>query len=318
VGFEGDDPAEAVGIAREIRPAGYVLFARNCAGTPARVKAMILEIAKEHLRLLKRPAIMAVDQEGGTVLRLRLEGTVLPSAEEMAAAAREGGPGAIEAMAYTAGVALRELGFNMNLAPVLDVAGEGSYIGSRSFSSDPDEVSRCALAFHVGLKRSGLMGCGKHFPGLGQATVDPHSELPVVSSDTMDVWNRDLKPFRALSQDGVMSMMTTHAMFRAVDPLLPGTLSPRVVDLMKSDLGFKGLALTDDLEMAALAGVYPTGRSAPEAVAAGHDLALVCRGRDNIREARDGLVKAIRDYTLTPARIRDARRRLTKALKRIP
>jgi beta-N-acetylhexosaminidase len=317
IGFEGDDASEAASLAEEYRPAGFVFFARNYPGSPTALKALLTEIAQRAFKALKRPPLLALDQEGGTVSRLPLEETALPSAAEMAALARDKGLEALEELSFRAGKALRQLGFNFNLAPVLDVSSEGAYIGTRSFSASPDEVSRCATAFFAGQKRAGLVTCGKHFPGLGQASSDPHSELPVVAADLRAVWDRDLKPFRDLTVRGIPAMMTTHALFRAVDPLLPGTLSPRVVDLLKRDVGFKGLALTDDLEMGAIADTFPPGRAAWEAVVAGHDLALVCRRRENVEEAREGLLKALKDYDITPSRQREARLRLARTLKLI-
>ncbi|MDR1314233.1 MAG: hypothetical protein LBQ12_11200 [Deltaproteobacteria bacterium] len=316
IGFEGTDASEAVNLAEEYRPAGFILFARNYPGSAASLKAMLSEISEKASRALKRPPLIALDQEGGTVSRLPLEETRLPSALEMARLARENGPEALEELSYKAGAALRDLGFNFNLAPVLDVGSEGAYIGTRSFSDQADEVSLFASAFFAGQKRAGLLTCGKHFPGLGRALADPHCELPVVDSGLQEIWDRDLKPFRVLSAKGISAVMTTHALFRAVDPLLPGTISPRVVDLLKRDVGFKGLALTDDLEMSALSGILPPGRAAWEAVAAGHDLALVCRGRGNIEQAREGLLKALKDYDIPPSRAREAKLRLTRALSR--
>ncbi|MDR2611390.1 MAG: hypothetical protein LBG06_00595 [Deltaproteobacteria bacterium] len=315
IGFEGDDAAEAVGLAEEFRPAGFVFFSRNYPGSPAALRSLLRGLADGFGRALGRPPLLAIDQEGGTVSRLPLEETSLPAASEMAALARDKGPGALEELSFRAGKALRELGFNFNLAPVLDVSAEGSYIGSRSFSGDPAEVTLCAAAFFAGQRRAGLLSCGKHFPGLGRAVADPHAELPVVEWDLGEAWARDLKPFRDLVARGLPAVMTTHALFRAVDPHLPGTISPRVVGLLKQDVGFKGLALTDDLEMGALAGVLPPGRTAWEAVAAGHDLALVCRRRESVADARDGILQAIRDYEITPRRLREAKLRLTKTLR---
>ncbi|MDR1081085.1 MAG: beta-N-acetylhexosaminidase [Deltaproteobacteria bacterium] len=317
IGFEGDDAAEAVSLAEEYRPAGFVIFSRNYPGSPDSLKALLSRISEGAARALKRPPLMAVDQEGGTVLRIPLEETRLPAASEMAGLAREKGPDALEELSFGAGRALRDLGFNFNLAPVLDVGSEGAYIGSRSFSRDPEEVALCAAAFFAGQRRAGLLTCAKHFPGLGQASADPHSALPVVDANIQDVWDRDLKPFRTLVARGVPAVMTTHALFRAVDPGLPGTISPRVVDLLKRDVGFKGLALTDDLEMGALSGTFPLGRAAADAVSAGHDLVLVCRGRAAIEEAREGLLKAVKDYDIAPSRLREAKLRLTRTLKRI-
>jgi beta-N-acetylhexosaminidase len=318
VGFEGTEASEAVELAEEFRPAGFVFFSRNYPGSPSALKRLLSEISSGAERALGRAPLLAIDQEGGTVSRLPLEETALPSAADMARIAGDkGGEAALEELSFKAGRALRDLGFNFNLAPVLDVAREGAYIGTRSFSGNPDEVTRLASAFFAGQRRAGLLACGKHFPGLGAAVSDPHSELPVVDAGLQEVWENDLRPFRSLVARGLPAVMTTHALFRAVDPLLPGTISPKVVDLLKRDVLFKGLTLTDDLEMGAIAGTFPPGRAAWEAVAAGHDLALVCRRRENILAAREGLLKAVKDYDLTPTRLREAKLRLTRAVKQI-
>jgi beta-N-acetylhexosaminidase len=316
IGWEGQETEEILSLLEDFRPAGFVFFKRNYPGSPQKLREQIAEVNLRAAKLLKRKLLWALDQEGGTVTRLFLPETTLPSAGEMGALAAREGLGALEGLCYRVGLALRELGFNFNLAPVLDVRAEdGSYIGSRSFSADPQECARAGAAFARGFSRAGLLCCGKHFPGLGPSMLDPHLDLPVVSQNVQVHYDRDGLPFRELIAQGIPAVMTTHVLHRALDGVLPATFSEGILALLKKDYGFKGLVLTDDLEMGALSGIFNADQSAVEAVKAGHDLVLVCRRRENIQKARDGLARAIAEFAISPRRSREAQLRLTRALK---
>jgi beta-N-acetylhexosaminidase len=215
---------------------------------------------------------------------------------------------------HLVGTTLRKLGFNMNLAPVLDIRKkEDSFIGSRSFSRDPKWVKEVGKSCYLGFREAGILCCAKHFPGIGDAVVDPHVDLPVINLGPQELLE-DVYPFQELIKEGIPAVMTTHVMVRKIDPTLPGTFSPRVLDFLKKDLDFKGLAIADDLEMGAVPQDLDMGEAAVLSVAAGHDLVLICRSREKILRALYGLREGIIKYRVTPRRIREAILRLRSAL----
>ncbi|MDR2460902.1 MAG: hypothetical protein LBE38_08995 [Deltaproteobacteria bacterium] len=315
VGWEGIDEGEPISLLEEVRPAGFIFFARNFPGSFERLKDQLGRIKEEGRKILKRQILLAIDHEGGSVNRLPLAEAILPSAREAGSLLALGKRELVARMFSRASAFLMDLGFNFNLAPVVDVALEDSFIGGRSFGDGPREVLIAASLFCRCFADSGLLVCGKHFPGLGSATLDPHVELPIISRTIQDLWEIDGLPYRGLIKMGLDAIMTTHAIYRSLDPLLPATYSSKIVDLIKKDYAFKGLVLTDDLEMGALKGIFTLGESASEAVIAGHDLCLVCHKRENVLAAHEGLLKAISDYRITPSRVLKSVKRLNRTLK---
>ena len=317
IGWEGQDPSEAISLVEELHPAGLVFFKRNYPGSYGSLKKILRAITGSAEKILGRPILMALDHEGGAVNRLPLEETMIPSARRLSEIAASEGPGRIMDISYRAAKALRDLGFNFNLAPVLDLGGDGAYIGERSYGRDPDLAARAAGAFWEGHFKAGVMTCGKHFPGLGSSIVDPHADLPVVIKPVQELWDEDGRPFRELISLGVAAVMTTPALYRSVDPHLPATFSQKVTGMLKGEYAFKGPVLTDDLEMGALRGIFPPGEAALRAVNAGHDLALVCQSAENIRSAGERLKRAVVDMEITPTRLREALLRLRKLMRQV-
>jgi beta-N-acetylhexosaminidase len=315
IGWPGIDVSELVSLLDEFKPAGFIYFRRNWPGSLDALRNTIGHVDSLAQKELGRPLLWAIDQEGGTVQRLDQEGLSLPSAMELEALALERGLESVSEMTYQAGKALKSLGFNLNLAPVLDVRGAGSYISSRSFSGSPARVAEVAASYAAGFERAGMLLCGKHFPGLGSSVVDPHKDLPLVPSTIQELWAQDGLPFREMIRQGIPAVMTTHALYRSLDPHLPPTLSKTVVDLLKKDYEFKGLTITDDLEMGGILTMADTGAAAVRSIVAGHDLAIVSKSEYWIRSSRDALAVAIEGGILAPARLRDARARLKKTLK---
>ena len=341
VGFEGTDFSEVERLIVEVRPAGLIFFKRNYPGSPEALRALIDKAQRLAEEKLGRRLFMAIDHEGGLVQRLPEPYTRLPSAREAAGLSDEP-----LIAAEKAGLGARELaatGFNFNMAPVLDVApeGEGGFIGSRAFSEDPERIIALGRAWLEAFRRAGVLGAGKHFPGLGEAVIDPHHELPVMDVGLESLRAKDLRPFLALMsspQSGhcaaeaavsgdylgrgeaeappapLVAVMTTHALYPALDGERPATFSAAIVNLIKGESGFSGAVLTDDLEMGAVVKNYPLGEAAVEAVAAGHDLALVCRRRDYVDECRRALIRAAEDGRLGPVRLADAHRRSARLL----
>jgi beta-N-acetylhexosaminidase len=191
-------------------------------------------------------------------------------------------------------VELAAVGFNLDFAPVLDVDSnpQNPVIGDRSFSRDPAVVARAGVAFFQGLREAGVLGCGKHFPGHGDTSVDSHFDLPVIAHDRARLDAVELVPFRAAAGAGIASMMTAHVVCEGLDPSVPATLSHKIcTTLLRGEIGFWGVLFSDDLEMAAVAARYTVEESAVAAVRAGCDALLVCKSEDLADRAHEALVK---------------------------
>lgn len=342
VGFEGTDFAEVEDLVTTVRPAGLIFFKRNFpkTGGARALKELIDSTQALAESQLGRRLLMAIDHEGGLVQRLPAPYTRLPAAGEipfLASAAELAGRGARE---------LAATGFNFNLAPVLDVASpSGSFMGSRCFSDDPGQVLAFGRAQLEAFHQAGVLGAGKHFPGLGSAVIDPHHELPTLVSDRRRLMEVDLVPFQGLINPavfgaetlageagespvsaggraggftaGLLAVMTTHAVFPALDLERPATFSEEIVSLLKNEMGFAGALLTDDLEMGAVVKNYPLGEAAVASIGAGHDLALVCRRRDYIDECRRAMGAALRGGLVSEARLADAHERSRLLTRRL-
>jgi beta-N-acetylhexosaminidase len=276
-GFDGASlPADLAALVGAGRVGGVVLFSRNVE-SPAQLRSLVAEL---HDRApAGAPLTVAIDQEGGRVQRLRAPWTEWPPMRRLG---ERGSPADTEALARALGRELADLRVDLDFAPVADVDTNPAnpVIGDRSFSRDPGEVARHAVAFAAGLQAEGVAACAKHFPGHGDTAVDSHLALPRVEHDRERLERVELLPFRALAAAGVASMMTSHVCLPRLDPDLPATLSPRVLSLLREEIGYRGLVFSDDLEMRAVADRWAPGEMARAALAAGVDALLVCRRAD--------------------------------------
>lgn len=264
---------------QRIDPAGVVIFRENVV-TPSQVRDLNLSIREA---CPSGQVLIAVDQEGGRVARLR-EG--VPQLPPMRTLGEMEDPERIRTAGRDLGRALRQMGFDIDFAPVLDVDSNAAnpIIGDRSFSSDPLKVGPMAMAFAQGLLEEGIIPCGKHFPGHGATDLDSHLDLPFVHADRETLENRELLPFRYAISAGIPLLMTAHVVYPAWDDKSPATLSRAIITgLLRERLGFSGMVLSDDLLMKAVAkeGVV---KAALAALDAGCDGLLVLR---NGRAARD-------------------------------
>lgn len=275
----------------DIRPGGVVLFRRNIesAGQARALVRRLREIAGEGL-------LVPVDQEGGLVVRFHKELTVFPGNMALGAAAyREPALGEHlgEEQGFHAARELRDLGIDVNLAPVLDLATRGANpgCGIRSFGAVPELAARLGTAFVRGTRRGGVHPCLKHFPGLGEASVDSHLDLPVIDAAEHEP---QLAPFRAGIEAGAPLVMTSHVVYRAIDADRPATLSAAVVGcVLRGRLGFGGAVMTDDLEMGAMSRNFGFDGVVRGAAAAGHDVLCVCHSPELQRRAHDLLAEAL-------------------------
>ena len=265
-----DDDLRA--LVREIRPAGFVLFARNVV-EPVQVRELNRELAS--LVDAHDPALLAVDQEGGRVQRVREPATVWPP---MRAVGR--------ADTHTADVSralareVRALGFNLNFAPVADVDSnpKNPVIGDRSFGERAARVARHVVAFVKAHQAEGVIACAKHFPGHGDTRTDSHLELPVVERELPQLREVELVPFEAAVRADVGTVMTAHVIYPALDEQWPATLSEHIVKpFLRQVWGFEGVVFSDDLEMKAIRGRYTVSEQVERMTRAGVDVLLACK-----------------------------------------
>ena len=313
-------PPEFRSLAREFQIGGITLFSRNIE-EPEQVAELSHDL--QHLGT-DLPLWVAVDQEGGRVARLKPPFTVWPP---MAALGLSGDATLAARFASALAAELKAVGITLDYAPVLDIHTnpKNPIIGDRALGEDADTVARLGAAVVRGLQEKGVAACGKHFPGHGDTSVDSHLELPLVEHPPDRIRHVECVPFRAAITSGVAFMMTAHILIPSFDEERPATLSPHVVQaLLREELGFTGVILSDDLEMQALAKTYSVTDAAVQAIAAGCDAVLVCRaskderGRDIDVQAAvlEELVHAVEDGRIPYSRVDDALARLRRAKER--
>lgn len=290
-GYDGTALPEAYAARLRRGLAGVILFARNLERDAT--GQIVLDPLVAHTAAVQTasaasgsglPAICAVDQEGGAVARLRAPFTHLPPMSQLAAA---GDPDLCRLAGWQTGRECLAAGFNVDFAPVLDIDTNPAnpIIGQRAFGTTPQAVIRHAGAFLDGLQATGCLGCGKHFPGHGDTDVDSHLALPVLPFDRDRLEAVELRPFAALSAEMRM-VMTAHILFPALDPQLPATLSPQILnELLRDHCGYEGVIVSDDLEMKGVAEAFSFGEATRGGLAAGVELFLVCRREDALDEA---------------------------------
>lgn len=320
-GWNGDTPedslsvnAQAAALTEEFSVGGVILMGRN-VGPPDQTRATIANLQAGRQAHGLPPLFVAVDQEGGRVQRL------MPPHYSQRPSAREIGetcdPERARAAAREIGLELRDLGFNWDFAPVLDVNNnpDNPVIGNRSYGDDPALVAALSAAAVRGFQDdAGILACGKHFPGHGDTDTDSHHALPHISHNRARLDAVELVPFRAALDAGLAAVMTSHILFPALDPALPATLSPTILTgLLREELGFDGLIITDDLEMKGVAQGWGTAEAAVLAVLAGADLLLCCHTWQTQRAIQQALVHAVETGRLPLTRIEDANRRITAA-----
>jgi beta-N-acetylhexosaminidase len=310
VGFEGTTaPADLLGRIARSEVGSVILFRPNVVGAGGQVDPVAIGGLVGALRAAAPadlPLVVAVDQEGGPVQRLRAPFTEWPSMQAVAAA---GDPRRSFAVGRALGEELALVGIGWNFAPVLDVNTNPAnpVIGSRAFGADPATVITHALAFWRGLRTAGVLGCGKHFPGHGDTALDSHHDLPTVAHPLERLRTVELAPFAAAIQAGAEALMSAHVMFPAVDPDHPATLSPAVMtDLVRGTLGFDGLLVSDDLGMKAVADRFPIEQLVVEGLAAGLDHFILRGPIERQRAAWEALVRAVEASPALLARLRES------------
>lgn len=306
IGFAGssvnDDTRRLI---RLIRPAGFVLFARNVED-PAQVRELNRELAS--LTDPAYPAFLAVDQEGGRVQRVRAPATVWPPMRDVGHSASM-----TETVSRAMAKELRALGFNLNFAPVADVDSnpDNPVIGDRSFGRDPAVVAEHVAVFAKAHQEEGVIACAKHFPGHGDTNLDSHLALPKVELDVPELRQRELVPFEAAVAAEVGSIMTAHIIFPAYDDAVPATLSERIIrGVLREELGYNGVVFSDDLEMKAVHGRWPIADAAARMTRATVDILLCCEDPGLQVEAFEALVRVQEEDKTLEQRTKDSVQRI--------
>jgi beta-N-acetylhexosaminidase len=303
---------------------GVIVFGRNVT-SPAQLAEFLHGLQAATGPPPHRPLLIAVDQEGGRVARLKAPFTDFPSA---ATVGQTGSDQLASEVGYTLATELRAVGINMDMAPVLDVLTNpaNTVIGDRAFGSNPQCVARLGTAFMRGLQTGGVLAVAKHFPGHGDTLLDSHVAQPLSGRSDAQLQSCELVPFRGAIAAGVDAIMTAHVIYPVWDAQAPATLSPTILHgMLRREMGYQGVIISDDLGMAAIAAALPWEEVPVRALRAGVDLLLICHDRHRQEQAYDAVLQAIRDGRLSEeliaravARIEALKERLTGLQNRLP
>ena len=306
VGFDGTEMTPRLtSLLKRLQPAGVILFARN------------IKTAEQTWRLLhdcqqcvSTPLFTCVDLEGGSVDRFREVLEPAPSAADVFAT---GDRRLFRKHGQVIGDNCRALGFNVDFAPVLDLAFEASrsVLGSRVVSTNPRETAAYAREFLAGLRIAGVLGCGKHFPGLGEGKLDSHHGLPVIEKPLKKLLTEDLLPYRMLRAQMPMVMIAHAAYPQVTHDQTPASLSKVwITDILRKRIGYRNLIVSDDLEMGGVLAAAPVGQAAVEHIRAGGDLLLICHREDYVTQAHEELLKTMERDPKFSRRVEEATRRV--------
>jgi len=296
-------PPELRSLAKEFGLGGVILFARN-----VEEPEQVAELAYDASRLVPDlPLWVSIDKEGGRVARLKHPFTEWPPAITLG---RSGSEKLAERFASALASELSAVGINLDYAPVLDVHTNPAnpVIGDRALAEEADVAARLGRAVVRGLQQGGVAACGKHFPGHGDTSSDSHEELPVVEHDRRRLDAIELVPFRAAIEADVATLMTAHVLVPALDAGRAASLSSAIVTgLLKRDLGYHGLVLSDDLGMKAISATVPLAEACVRAIEAGCDAVLLCNSSvDEQMAALEALIRAGESARLSHTRLDDA------------
>jgi beta-N-acetylhexosaminidase len=308
--FDGTTlPVEWLSLAREFDLGGAILFSRNVEA-PEQVAELAFEIERQGRA---SPLWVSVDQEGGRVARLKEPFTRWPP---MATLGRAGSDALAERFARALADELVAVGITLDYAPVLDIHTNprNPVIGDRALAGAADEVARLGRVIIRTLQGHGIAACGKHFPGHGDTAADSHVELPLVEHPPDRLRAVELAPFRAAIEENVGFIMTAHVLVPSLDEARPATLSPQIVQaILREELAYDGVILSDDLNMDAISARMPVATAAVDAIRAGCDGVLICNGNVEIQAAAlEALVHAVEAGDIPMRRIDDALRRLRR------
>ncbi|UCH00797.1 MAG: beta-N-acetylhexosaminidase [Deltaproteobacteria bacterium] len=314
----------SINIIKDYHLGGIILFSRNVTD-PVQLASLCKDLQRVSMENSGLPLFLAIDQEGGRVARLKEPFTQFPGNAAMGE-----NPNSEQGALQFARTTAREMslvGLNMNMAPVLDVAQPNMepHLVGRCFSHEPLLVTRLGKIVINTLQQGGIMAVAKHFPGLGNADLDPHLQLPTINATYEEMESIHLPPFASAIEANVSAVMSSHAIYPALEPGMPATLSRKIItDLLRERMQFDGLIISDDLEMGAIAKERGLPEGAADAFEAGIDLLLICSNQahllDSIEVIRDRLLKGDIPYERLESsseRIARYKRRFLHPSKRI-
>ncbi len=297
--------ATLASLLRRVQPAGVILFARNIVSA-----AQTYKLLKDCQAQVSVPLFRCVDLEGGKVDRLRNVLGPAPSAAEVFAS---GDRKLFRKHGRVIGENCRAVGFNVDFAPAIDLAFEASrsVMESRLVSADPKKTALYAREFLGGLKGAGVLGCGKHFPGLGEGNLDSHHALPVIGKSWKKLWAEDLAPYRALRRE-LPFVMVSHAAYPAITgENVPASLSKKwITEVLRKKIGYRGMIASDDLEMGGVLAAAPIEQAAVQHIRAGGDLCLLCHKEEFVTRAYAELTLTAEKDRRFAARVADSSRRV--------
>jgi len=307
VGFEGTRfSKDLMFLIDTIKIGGIVLFAQNVS-TPEQIKALTLSIQAYAASCGQPPLLIAIDQEGGEVARLKAPFSQFPGNSLMK------GEKDAEHFAVTTAAELTNVGINMNFAPVMDVALKNiqSIMAGRSFGNDPEWVASLGVKVIKHLQNNNVMAVAKHFPGIGRTTADSHIQMPFLNTKLSEMEVFDLLPFAAAIDQDVAGIMLSHILYKNIDPNWPASLSVLIAkNILRDRMRFKGLVMTDDLDMGAVKKNYDIKTIIRQILSAEIDLILICHKGPDIEKAFNEILQRCSDCT-------DTRKRGDESLKRI-
>lgn len=317
VGFEGTELSRDLrDLFRRYPPGGVILFRRNLED-PDQIRRLTQDL---QIPDTSAPTLVCIDQEGGRVWRLPPPFTPFPEARAL-------GEVGLDSLAYTAAKVIADelcaVGIHCNFAPVLDLDTNPAnpVIGDRSFGADPAAVAALARSILLSFRSNGIAGCGKHFPGHGDTDLDSHETLPTVSLNRSRLFSVEMAPYRILSRDPgrpLEVVMTAHVRYPELDPHRPATLSGRILKgALRGELGFRGLIVTDDLEMGAISQDYGPEEASRLAFRAGADLLLFCHTPSHLPTCVESLVKTLERGETSCARLGRSLNRIQRFKKRL-
>lgn len=290
-------------LIRENRINNFIIFKRNVKD-PNQLRHLCGELNHVCVEEGLGPPLISIDQEGGTVARLSHPFTQFPDARVLAEGANP--EKELRDYARTCVRELLDLGINMNLSPVLDVCpvGQDFFMERRSLGEDPEKVAHLGCLIIEEMQKGGLAACVKHFPGLGAATLDPHLQLPIVNQSSDVLRSVDLIPFQAAMKKNVAAIMTSHTIYTHLDPNNPATMSKKIfTDLLRKEMGYEGLVITDDLEMGAIENEWSVAEAGLKAFQAGADLLLICHDHDKVVDTYVTMKAAVSDGVMSRDRL---------------
>jgi len=307
-GYTMDDNTKSMIEANPV--GGFILFGENVKSSD-QLLALVNSLKSTNSKN-KLPLFISVDQEGGRVNRMPGEFKNLPSSQTI---------GKVNNVDFSyeigniLGEEIKSFGFNMDFAPVLDINSnpKNSVIGDRSFGTNAEVVSKLGIQTMKGIQKSGVIPVVKHFPGHGDTSVDSHIGLPSVNNDMARLKSFELIPFNDAIENGADVVMVAHILLNKIDSQNPASLSKTIItDLLRKELNFNGVVITDDMTMGAIVKNYSISNAAIKSVNAGSDIVLVCHGHDNEVAVIDALKKAVKDGTITEERIDESVYRILK------